>query len=139
MGDTAPSRVRDSFDAEITTTAPVRAVVRIRTGAAGIEAAARAAGRSGYIRVGDHADGISFGEFHVWLSGDRAIVRLDEHRGWYARDPALRGMSGEIPFHDEDGSVFAEALENTIPRVQAMEALARWLATSEKLPELTWE
>jgi Immunity protein Imm1 len=135
-----PFRVRDAFDAEITTIAPVRAVVRDRMGASEVEAAAHAAGTRAYIRVADDADGISHGEFYVWLNGERTVVRLDEHREWYARDPAVEQRTrGEVQFCDEDGPAFSEPLDNTISRVQAMTALARWLATGEKLPELAWE
>jgi hypothetical protein len=88
-----------------------------------------------------HRDGkVSYGEFHLWLSSGRALVRLDEHREWHAtdRDGAATGGSGDVEFRDTDGSAFSASFGETVTRSQALDALAFWLRTGGMLPDLTW-
>jgi len=77
-------------------------------------------------------------ELYLWLSGDRARVRVDEHREWYATDPAAGASVAEAEFTAADGSVFQARLEETVSRQQAMVALADWLDGEEKTSLLTW-
>lgn len=86
-------------------------------------------------------DGDRLGEdFYVWFAGDRALVRRDEHREWYAADPAVAGSAAgaTVEFRDDDGSRFPERMVGTVSRAQALEALACWLRTGTLLPSLTW-
>lgn len=86
-------------------------------------------------------DGERYGDdFYVWLAGDRALLRRDEHREWYATDPAwiASAGSGEAWFADSDGPFPVQAAE-TVSRAQALEALGYWLRTGGLLPSLTWE
>lgn len=40
------------------------------------------------LLVGRHEGNVSYGDFHICLPGDRALVRLDEQRDWHAMYPA---------------------------------------------------
>lgn len=92
------------------------------------------------LLVGRRADNVSQGDFHVWLTGDRASVRLDEHREWYAMDASwvASTTAGETWFRDSDGTPFPAQDAETVSRSQAFEALGHWLRTGEMLPSLTW-
>ncbi len=93
-----------------------------------------------YVLVARHEGEVSLGEFHIWLSGDRAIVRLDEHRERYATHPARISSigGGEIWFRDVDGMPFPAQVAETVTRSRALEALNQWLRTGEMLPGLAW-
>lgn len=70
------------------------------------------------VLVAHHDGAVSRGEFHIWLSVGRALVRLDEHREWHAMDPAWAEFAagGDAWFRDSDGTTF---------RAQAAEAISR--------------
>ena len=91
------------------------------------------------LLVGCHTQEVSYGDFYIWLAGDRASVRLDEHRDWYASDPAWVASAAPMDtwFRDADGPFPAQNAE-TISRAQAFEALEYWLQTGKMLPSLTW-
>lgn len=91
------------------------------------------------LLVGRHEGSLSYGDFHIWLAGDRAVVRLDEHREWFAMDPAQVASTagGDVWFRDSDGAFPAQDAE-TVSRPRAFEALDHWLRTGEMLPSLTW-
>jgi hypothetical protein len=100
-----------TYDIGITDFAPdarvTRAVVRTAVDAWTAARVAEACD-SCVLLVGRHADNASHGDFHVWLAGDRALVRLDEHRDWYATDPEA-GSAG-------DGEVEFSGLRRHLPR-----------------------
>jgi hypothetical protein len=125
------------FDAEIASSQS-GIVQRGWLSASEIDFHARAVGNAGRIMAGEHANGVSHGEFHAWLSGDRALVRVDEHREWYAREP-VRPTGDPVEFCDEDGDRFTRPREATVSRPRALAALAHWLSTGRMLPALTWE
>jgi hypothetical protein len=91
------------------------------------------------LLVARREEGVSYGDFHVWLAGDRACARLDEHREWFAMDHAwvTSEAAGETWFTDTDGPFPAQTAE-TISRSQAFEALGHWLRTGEMLTSLMW-
>ena len=131
------------YDIEITDFAPdARASRTVVSTAEEAWTAARAAETldSCVLLVGQHAGNVSYGDFHVWLAGDRACVRLDEHREWYAMDAAwvAPAAAGETWFRDSDGTPFPAQAGETVSRSQAIAALDYWLRTGEKLPSLTW-
>lgn len=131
------TRQRARFDAEI---ASSQGCV-LRQGclsASEIEFYAREVGDSGRIMAADHGSAVSHGEIYVWLSSDRAVVRIDEHREWYAREPVLP-TGDPVEFYDEHGASFMESRAATISRLQALAALAHWLATGRMLSSLSWE
>jgi hypothetical protein len=77
-------------------------------------------------------------DFFLWVADDRARVRVDEHREWYATDPKLAPTEGTVEFADRDGSLFSVPMNETVSRQQAMVALADWLDGEEKTSLLTW-
>lgn len=81
-----------------------------------------------------------YDDFYLWLAGDRALLRIDQHREWLASDPAWASSAGEgeMEFSDENGSSFPMPLAETVSRAQALDALAHWLRTGEMLPDLAW-
>jgi hypothetical protein len=109
--------------------------------AAVVEAALREAAEPAVMVVADHEDGVSHAEFLVWLSQDRAFVRVDTHRDWNALDPDGISIPSEslVRFIDENESQFDAPLDRTLSRDRARAALAYWLETGEHLPALTWE
>lgn len=100
----------------------------------------RADGMS-YVLVARHEGEVSWGDVHLWLAGDRALVRCDEHREWYARDPAWAevGTASDVWFIDSDGTPFPAPGAETVSRSTAFEALDHWLRTGEMLPSLVWD
>jgi hypothetical protein len=92
------------------------------------------------LLVGRRSGNVSHGDFHVWLAGDRALVRLDEHREWRAMDPARVASAemGDTWFRDSDGTPFPAQDAEAVSRSQAMDALAFWLKAGQMLPGLTW-
>jgi hypothetical protein len=131
------SRERAWFDAGVTSRES-GIMKRGSLSAAEIELHAREVGEAGWITAADHANGVSYGEFHAWLSGDRALVRIDEHREWYAREP-VRPKGDPVEFFDEGEVSFAAPRGATVSREQALAALAHWLATGDMLRTLVWE
>jgi hypothetical protein len=93
-----------------------------------------------YVLVARHEGEVSWGDVHLWLAGDRALVRCDEHREWHACDPAWAevGTASEVWFIDSDGTPFPAAGAETVSRAQAFAALAYWLRTGGMLPTLRW-
>jgi hypothetical protein len=92
------------------------------------------------LLVGRHEEDISYGDLHIWLAGDRAVVRLDEHREWYAMDDAhaASAAAGDTWFRDSEGTSFPAQNAETISRSHAFTALDYWLRTGGMLPSLTW-
>lgn len=90
------------------------------------------------LLVGRHEGNVNWGDFHLWLAGDRALTRLDQHREWRAMDPArvASAAGGDTWFRDSDGTAFPAQHPETISRSQAFEALAFWLHTGDMLPAL---
>jgi hypothetical protein len=78
------------------------------------------------VLVAHHDGAVSPGEFHIWLSAGRALVRLDEHREWHAMDSAHAGFAagGDAWFADSDGTTFPAQTAETVSRPQAVNALA---------------
>lgn len=132
-----------TYDIEITDFAPDARTSRtaVRT-AEEAWTAARAAEACDpcVLLVGRHEGGVSHGDFHIWLAGDRALVRLDEHRERHAMDPAHAesAAGGDAWFRDSDGSTFPAQDGETVSWPQAFEALNHWLRTGAMLPSLTW-
>jgi hypothetical protein len=131
------SRQRTVFDAEIVSSQS-GVTQRGWLSASEIDFHAREVGNAGRIMAAEHANGVSHGEFYAWLSGDRALVRVDEHREWYAHE-LVRPGGDPVEFYDEDGESFTQSREATISRPQALAALTHWLSTGRMLPALTWE
>lgn len=120
---------------------PVTSSTRVST-ADEAWAVARAAGTRDpcVLLVARHGGRVSHGDFNIWLAGDRALVRLDEHREWHAMDPApgASAAGGDTWFRDSDGAAFPAQAAETVARSQALEALDDWLRTGEMSPALTW-
>ncbi|MBB4634291.1 Imm1 family immunity protein [Longimicrobium terrae] len=131
------------YDVEITTFASglhtSRAVVHT-AGEAWAAAREAEALNACVLLVGCQTRDVSYGDFHVWLAGDRAFLRLDEHREWYARGSALDQSNAESPveFRTLDGTYFSVPRADTVTRSQAFEALDSWLQTGEMPPSLHW-
>jgi hypothetical protein len=91
------------------------------------------------LLVGRHAENVSHDDFHLWLAGSRAFLRLDGHRDWYATDPgAAPAQDGtEVELSDLDGR-FSVPFSRTLSRTQGFEALLHWLRTGEMMPGLAW-
>lgn len=98
------------------------------------------AGEPCVVLVARHDGAVSRGEFHIWLSAGRALVRLDEHREWHAMDSAWPEFAagGDAWFSDSNGTAFPAQAAETVSRSHAMDALAFWLQTGQMLPSLTW-
>lgn len=91
------------------------------------------------IFVADIRGRIDYGNFYIWISAGRAIVRLDEHREHYACARDAAAMSNcEAVFIDEDGSTFYAPLDTTVSVSSAKEALAHWLATGTATTAFLW-
>jgi len=43
-----------------------------------------------FLVVADIRNGVDWGNFLIWLRGDRALVRLDQHRDHHATDASIR-------------------------------------------------
>jgi hypothetical protein len=77
-------------------------------------------------------------DLHVWINGDRARVRLDQHREWYATEQ--RSQDGpEIEFEEAPGETFVEPFAATVSREQAWAAIDHFLAVEQPLPALVWQ
>jgi hypothetical protein len=136
-GDVRPAW---SFDIEVTRFVPERVVERVAAkDAAEAEAIVHAnAGGVCCVLLAQRAGDQLVDDFYCWFSADRAFLRRDEHREWYATDLAMAAADGEVEFRDEHGPV-PEPLSQTVSRSQAFEAVAYWLRTGELLPTLTWK
>jgi hypothetical protein len=64
----------------------------------------------GVVRVAQHDGAVSRGEFHIWLSAGRALVRLDQHREWHGMDSAHAesAAGGDAWFRDSGGTPGAQ-------------------------------
>jgi hypothetical protein len=80
------------------------------------------------------------GDLICWLAGDRARLRLDLHREWFASDSGLSpdATNEVVSFRDNDGSEFVESHGDTISRGRALEAFWHWVRTGQMDPGLTW-
>lgn len=130
------------YEIEITRIEPQPITTRTTTSSAS-EAEAlvrRGAGDPCVVTVAHHEGEISVGEFRIWMASGRAVVRLDEHRDWYAADSeaAAPDSEREMTFIDDDGSFFDAPASGTVSQSQALDALGFWLGTRKKLPTLTW-
>jgi hypothetical protein len=84
-------------------------------------------------------NGVSYGDFMVWLNGDEAVVRLDEHREHFGASPSRATAVGELEFRDADATTFLQPANRTSDREGADTALVHWLRTRNKSPALTWD
>jgi len=92
-----------------------------------------------FIAIADIRGNVCWGEFLVWRSGGRALVRLGEHREHFASYPDSSAVSqGDASFLDDDGSEFHVPRANTVSVASAKEALMHWLSTGEKTSALQW-
>lgn len=82
---------------------------------------------------------VDLGNFILWLSGERALVRLDEHREHFASSPNIDGRNSPIVFRDDDGSSFSVAVERTVARQDAVAALRFWLSSQARTASLNWD
>jgi hypothetical protein len=131
------------YDVEITGFAPDARTLSARVDTAeDAWSAARAAQARDpcVLLVARHEANVSRGDFYIWLQGDRALVRLDEHREWFAMDPARAASTSgsDAWFTDSEGTMFPAQDAETLARSQAFQALDHWLRTGEMLPGLTW-
>ncbi len=84
--------------------------------------------------------GVDFGNFLIWSSAERSLVRLHEHREFCAFDPDTQAIDMKpITFLERDGSSFEEPYASTVGHAQAIAALAHWLPKQGRLPELMWK
>jgi hypothetical protein len=129
-----------TFDLEITCRAPEAVTEHLSArDAAQAEATVRARADALCCVLATRRDGERYGDdFYVWLADDRALLRRDEHREWYAHDPARVSAAGETWFTDADGSLFPAQNGETVSRAQALDALSFWLRTGNLLPGLAW-
>jgi hypothetical protein len=92
-----------------------------------------------FLMVADIRDRVDHGNFLVWLNGDRAFVRLDEHREHYATDPLIRDRRyGVVRFGAGADDGFEVPFAESVSRKQALQALELWLRTGHRSPELEW-
>lgn len=131
------------YDVEITTfdSGPRTSRVVVDTaGEAWTAARAAAAIDPCVLLIGCQTGEVSYGDFHVWLAGDRALLRLDGHREWHATDPAHDASDAARPveFRAPDGTCFSAPRAGTVTRSGAFEALSSWLRTGEMPPGLLW-
>lgn len=131
-----------SFDVEIARLVPEPVAERaMAVGAHEAEAMVRAAADEACLVMVTQRDGAAYGDdFYLWLAAGRGIVRRDEHREWYATDPATAAppAHAQIEFWNEDGTRFTHPAAETVSRSRAVDALAFWLQTGKMLPSLTW-
>lgn len=131
-----------TFDVEITRFAPEPIAERFTTSNPGeAEAMVRERADEVCFVMVTQREGDLFGDdFYLWLAGGRACVRRDEHREWYAIDPAwaVSAAGGDRWFRDEEGTWFPVQDGETLSPSQALDALGYWLRTGELLPTLTW-
>lgn len=80
----------------------------------------------------------SLGFFMVWFSGDRALVRLDEHREHYATDPSLKNSDADEIIFDDATETFTWRRDETVTREQAQAAFSYWLRTGTQIKSLAW-
>ena len=130
------------FDVEIETFVPARPPLR-RMGVPGTEAAALLAPVAEAARAAILVGRRGGDDFLVWLSAERALVRLDAHREWYAADPSVAAAGAAaggpvVEFQDGAASRFTAPAAATVSRTQALDALAHWMRTGEPAPALTW-
>ena len=130
------------FEVEIDTFAPEHQRVRRAdlSQAGVVEAVQAAAVAPAACIVVSNPEAPAVGEFMFWLAADRARVRLDLHREWYATDhaPAADHGSAPVPFRDDDGSTFLEDPVNTVTRDAALKAFEHWFRTGGMDPGLQW-
>ena len=88
---------------------------------------------------------LSFGEFMIWLSDERALVRLDEHREHYATDSSITYdiRQGSVTFQDVGQwgfgtEIYTQNFDQTVTKAQALAAALHWLETGEKSESLQW-
>jgi hypothetical protein len=130
------------FEVEINALAPgPKRVQRTDLTEEGVAAAIREVtlARAAFALVGK-IDDRSIGDFMFWLVDDRARVRLDLHREWYATDPSVLHElpTAPVTFRDSDGSDYVEPYVNTVARAAALEAFWYWLRTGKMDPKLHW-
>ncbi|MBC3916929.1 hypothetical protein H8L32_05520 [Undibacterium sp. CY18W] len=92
-----------------------------------------------FIVIADIRGNACWGEFLVWRSEGRALVRLNEHREHFASYRDISAIqTSDVSFLDDDGSVFDIPLANTVSVESAKEALLHWLLTGEATIALLW-
>ncbi|MES2036667.1 MAG: hypothetical protein V4495_02425 [Pseudomonadota bacterium] len=92
-----------------------------------------------FIAIADIRDNACWGEFLVWRSEGRALVRLNEHRQHFASyQDASAIQTGNATFLDDDGSAFHTPLAHTVSIESAKEALVHWLSTGNATTALIW-
>ncbi|MBL9082812.1 MAG: hypothetical protein JNK76_13445 [Planctomycetales bacterium] len=76
-----------------------------------------------------------------WFAGDRARLRLDFHREFYAADPNLRStvLQEPVTFCDEYGEKFTTPYSDTISKRQAIEAFEHWARIGGADLSLSWQ
>ena len=88
-----------------------------------------------FVRLREHDAG-----FLLWWGDERARVRVDGERDWYAsgtrtpEDPA----QPLVAFTDVGGAPFVLPWAATLSRDEAHEALVYWLGCEERTPRLHW-
>ena len=92
-----------------------------------------------YVLIGQSKGGVSFGDFMIWFAGQRAYVRLDEHREHIASEANPLMGKPKVSFRDTDGSSFEVSWEETVPRESAIRALLAWLPSRKKSTEFNWD
>ena len=79
------------------------------------------------------------GDFVLWRTSGRALVRIGEHREHNARQRFTSTVpEGKFDFRDDVGSAFVVPLADTIDIDIANAALMHWLATGEATDALLW-
>jgi hypothetical protein len=80
----------------------------------------------------------SYGNFQAWFCGNRALVRLDEHREHYATSP-YPPSSGPAEIEFEDWiSNFNMPSTSTVSLQEASQAFVHWMTTGEMIGSLEW-
>ena len=91
-----------------------------------------------FMLVAALGQGVDHGNFLIWGNGQKAIVKLQEHRDFMAIHSENGEDESAVMFFDSDGSDFTEQMCNTIRHDAAIDALLYWLQSMERTPDLIW-
>jgi hypothetical protein len=92
-----------------------------------------------FVRVSLSEGNVSWGEFELWCSDNRAVARILEHREHNARERYATVIErDEVVFRNEDSSLFRVRFSETVPRESAVIALEEWMRDLKHPEALLW-
>ncbi len=91
------------------------------------------------IAVTQRRNNFCVGDFSVWRSAGRTLVRLGEHRNHDGRQLFDSDTpTGEVAFRDDDGSNFYVPFAETVDVDVANSAMLHWIVTGDATGALLW-